>query len=143
MSQGSLPGKGKYGRELNKVVEFVLSHCHENGFINNPMSETHGPMYGHGFATLFLAEAYGAFPEAELRDRLAKATQLIVDTQNNEGGWRYHPTRSEADLSVTICQIMAYEPPRTRESMSPIRRLNVASSMSKRARIQTVDFAIS
>lgn len=107
MSQGSLPGKGKYGRELNKVVEFVLSHCHENGFINNPMSETHGPMYGHGFATLFLAEAYGAFPEAELRDRLAKATQLIVDTQNNEGGWRYHPTRSEADLSVTICQIMA------------------------------------
>lgn len=107
MSQGSLPGKGKYGKELNRVVRFILDHSQENGFITNPMSQTHGPMYSHGFATLFLAEAYGAYPEPELRERLSKATQLIIDTQNSEGGWRYQPTRSEADLSVTICQIMA------------------------------------
>lgn len=107
MSQGSLPGKGKYGGELNKIVSFILKHCHENGFINNPMSETHGPMYGHGFATLFLAEAYGAYPEPELREKLAKATQLIIDTQNSDGGWRYHPQRADADISVTICQVMA------------------------------------
>lgn len=107
LSQGSLPGKGKYGGELKNIVRFILSHCHENGFINNPMSETHGPMYGHGFATLFLAETYGAYPQAELRKKLAKATQLIIETQNSDGGWRYHPQRADADLSVTICQVMA------------------------------------
>lgn len=107
LSQGSLPGKGKYGKELQQAVRFILDHCQENGFINNPMAETHGPMYEHGFATLFLAEAYGAYPEPELRERLAKATRLIIDTQNSDGGWRYHPQRADADISVTICQVMA------------------------------------
>ncbi len=36
-----------------------------------------------------------------------KAVRLIVDTQNDEGGWRYQPERREADISVTICQVMA------------------------------------
>lgn len=107
LSQGSLPGKGKHGSQLIKVLEYLMSHTQENGFINNSTAQTHGPMYGHGFATLFLAEAYGAYPEAELRNRLAKAARLIVDTQNPDGGWRYQPQRSDADISVTICQVMA------------------------------------
>jgi hypothetical protein len=32
---------------------------------------------------------------------------LIVNTQNEDGGWRYQPVRREADISVTICQVMA------------------------------------
>src|SRR5262249_3481997 len=36
-----------------------------------------------------------------------KAVQLIIDTQNDEGGWRYQPVKHDADLSVTICQINA------------------------------------
>lgn len=42
-----------------------------------------------------------------LRSRLAAAVRLIVDTQNTEGGWRYFPERRDADISVTICQVMA------------------------------------
>jgi hypothetical protein len=68
-------------------------------------------MYGHGFATLFLAEAYGMIHERTLReevsDKLHKAVQLILKSQNFEGGWRYTPDSRDADLSVTICQIMA------------------------------------
>ena len=107
LAEGSLPGKGKYGSQLRKITTFVLSHCQENGFITNSNAKTHGPMYGHGFATLFLAEAYGAYPKSNLRKQLAKATKLIVDTQNKDGGWRYQPERNEADISVTICQVMA------------------------------------
>ena len=65
------------------------------------------PMYEHGFATLFLAEAYGTSRKPGLRAKLAKAVQLIINTQNDEGGWRYEPRRDEADLSVTVCQVMA------------------------------------
>ena len=64
-------------------------------------------MYDHGFATLFLAEVYGMSPDSDVREKLAKAVRLIVSTQNAEGGWRYQPKASEADISVTICQVMA------------------------------------
>ena len=66
-----------------------------------------GPMYEHGFATLFLAEVYGMSPRDDMRDKLARAVDLIVRTQNAEGGWRYQPRREDADISVTICQVMA------------------------------------
>jgi hypothetical protein len=68
---------------------------------------SHGPMYEHGFATLFLSEVYGMSPRDDLRDKLARAVDLIVRTQNAEGGWRYQPRREDADISVTICQVMA------------------------------------
>jgi hypothetical protein len=70
-----------------------------------------GPMYGHGFATLFLGEVYGMAHKKELRQKLRgtlkRAVDLIVRSQNKEGGWRYQPFSPEADISVTICQIMA------------------------------------
>ena len=64
-------------------------------------------MYGHGFATLFMAEVYGMSPREDLRDKLSRAVKLIVNAQNEDGGWRYQPQRRDADISVTICQIMA------------------------------------
>jgi hypothetical protein len=45
--------------------------------------------------------------DAELGGKLRTAVRLIVDTQNDAGGWRYQPVKSDADLSITICQIMA------------------------------------
>src|SRR5262249_25746583 len=82
------------------------------GFLYNTRSVApNGPMYGHGFATLFLAEAHGMVYERNLRQQLRgtlqRAVQLILRSQNAEGGWRYDPFPREADISVTICQIMA------------------------------------
>ena len=64
-------------------------------------------MYSHGFATLFLAECYGMSKRTELRDKLSLAVKLIVNSQNKEGGWRYYPKKEDADISVTVCQVMA------------------------------------
>lgn len=107
MSSGSTPGRGPHGALIDKAVQFVLDNTGSSGFINVASASTHGPMYGHGFATLFLAEAYGMTRRPEIRDKLEKAVRLIVDTQNGEGGWRYQPRKADADLSVTICQINA------------------------------------
>src|SRR5205807_5885968 len=68
---------------------------------------SHGPMYGHGFATLFLGEVYGMTGDDEVKEKLQKAVRLIQKTQNREGGWRYQPVPYDADISVTICEIMA------------------------------------
>jgi hypothetical protein len=66
-----------------------------------------GNMYAHGFATLYLAECYGMAPDPHLRRSLEAAIDLIHRCQNTEGGWRYQPAPLDADISVTICQVMA------------------------------------
>ncbi|MBI1335637.1 MAG: prenyltransferase [Phycisphaera sp.] len=105
MADGNLPGRGMYGNNVERGLNFILSCAQENGLIAADTS--HGPMYGHGFATLFLGEVYGMTPDPRVREALVKAVRLIVTTQNREGGWRYHPIPFDADISVTICQVMA------------------------------------
>jgi len=107
MSAGSTPNRGPYGKEVEACVGFILKNTRDNGFISMADSSSHGPMYGHGFATLFLAEAYGMTERPDIREKLVKAVELIVSTQNKDGGWRYQPQQKDADLSVTVCQIMA------------------------------------
>ena len=107
VSAGSTPGRGAYGSQVQRCIRFVLDHTRENGFIQVPGDVMRGPMYGHGFATLFLAQMYGMTLDPLVRTKLAVAGKLIIDTQNDEGGWRYLPERREADISVTICQVMA------------------------------------
>jgi squalene cyclase len=107
LSAGNTPGRGEYGAHLNRCISYVLSAADESGFISIPATASHGPMYDHGFATLFLAEIYGMTPDSDVREKLHRAVRLTVTTQNHEGGWRYQPKPLEADISVTICQVMA------------------------------------
>ncbi|MBI1247159.1 prenyltransferase [bacterium] len=107
MSAGSSPNRGPYGANISACIDYLLSNTQSGGFVAVSNARTHGPMYGHGFATLFLAEVYGMTGVPKLRDTVRAAVKLIVDTQNADGGWRYQPVRSEADISVTVCQMMA------------------------------------
>ncbi|MAC20837.1 MAG: prenyltransferase [Phycisphaerae bacterium] len=106
MADGHVPERGRYEGTVRKALDFVLAGATETGLLAAETS--HGPMYGHGFATLFLGEIYGMNPSDErVRDALGRAIRLIVDSQNEEGGWRYNPVPLDADVSVTICEIMA------------------------------------
>ena len=107
MAGGSTPNRGPYGKEAALVVDYILANTEQSGLIAEPAQTARGPMYGHGFATTFLAECYGMSSRPDLREKLAKAVKLIVNTQNKEGGWRYFPQRDDADISVTVCQVMA------------------------------------
>ena len=115
MAAGNQPYRGPYGRIVLDALHFVLAQENSRGghpgFLHNPVDSSHGPMYGHGFGTLFLAEVSGMVHDRSLRDevdaKLHRAVQLILNSQNPEGGWRYDPDGREADISVTICQIMA------------------------------------
>ena len=88
LAGGNLPGRGKYGPVVEKGLDFVLSCAQADGYIT--FSGTR--MYSHAFATLFLAEIYGMTHRQDVRrKKLQKAVDFIVDTQNEEGGWRYVP----------------------------------------------------
>ncbi len=107
LAEGSLPNRGPHGDMTEKALQYLLQQCRENGLILNIPSASRGPMYEHGFATLFLAECLGSSNRPELREKVATAVSLIVNTQNAEGGWRYQPQKLDADISVTVCQVMA------------------------------------
>jgi len=111
MADGNIPGRGPFGETVDRGVEFILNSTAENGLITSQANN--GPMYGHGFATLFLGEVYGMTPGGDdarstrIHETLVRAIRLIEQTQNEDGGWRYNPVPYDADVSVTICQIMA------------------------------------
>ena len=110
MAGGHQPGRNIYGDHVVRALKYVLDHDDGRGYLITNHGQSHGPMYGHGFGVLFLAEVYGMVAEKGLRERLhdtlKRAVKLIVDSQNKEGGWRYNPGSIDADISVTICQIM-------------------------------------
>jgi len=105
MEQGNLPTRGKYADNVKKCLQFVENSCQQSGLIC--ANSDSGPMYGHGFATLFLGEIYGMTGDETIKEKLQRAVHLIETTQNPQGGWRYQPVPYDADISVTICEIMA------------------------------------
>ncbi|MCA9134697.1 MAG: terpene cyclase/mutase family protein, partial [Planctomycetales bacterium] len=107
LSRGVRSGVGEAGQALQRTARYVLSQVQASGFLSATGQTSHGPMYDHGFGTLFLAELVGTDRELNVRGKLASAVNLIVRTQNSEGGWRYNPAPEDADLSVTVCQMMA------------------------------------
>ncbi len=107
LSRGVRSGIGESGKALRRIGKYVLQASRESGFITINGATSHGPMYEHGFATLFLAELHGTDSALDVRPKLASAVDLIVRSQNNQGGWRYEPRPNDADLSVTVCQVMA------------------------------------
>jgi hypothetical protein len=104
LSGGYLPGRGQYGKVVERGTDFVLSCVDpESGYV----SAHHSRMYSHAFACLFLAEIFGMTHRADVRQKLQLATNLTVDSQNVHGSWRYEPNSPDSDMSITVCQIMA------------------------------------
>lgn len=111
LSRGHRIGEGREGQIIAGIARRLIESAGREGFINDPRSQSHGPMYEHAFATLLLAEIYGTAAAGPSQDELsatvAAAVDLLVRSQSERGGWRYDPRPSEADLSVTVAVVMA------------------------------------
>ena len=103
LAGGNLPGRGEYGDVVERGLSYVLSCANEDGYISRNGTR----MYSHAFSTLFLAEIYGMTHRRDVRRALQKSVDFIVDTQNDEGGWRYVPFAPESDMSIVVCQVLA------------------------------------
>ena len=103
LAGGNLPGRGKYGQEVERALAFVLSCVQEDGYITHAGTR----MYSHAFATLFLAEIYGMTHRDDVRLKLQRSVDFIVKCQNEQGGWRYAPLARESDMSIVVCQVLA------------------------------------
>jgi hypothetical protein len=105
MSQGHVPGQGHYGPEVAKAARFLIASSRPgDGYL---VGARGGNMYCHAMATLALAELWGQTGDDEIKPVVQKAVDLIIRSQNPQGGWRYEPAPTGADISVTIMQVMA------------------------------------
>ncbi len=116
LAEGSTPTQGKYARELDNAVEYLINKAQKNGLIGNASDERdkHRYMYGHGFSMMFLAQVYGE--ETDLSRRrdlervLTRAVEFTAKAQTRVGGFGYVSAADGSDFdegSVTITQVQA------------------------------------
>jgi hypothetical protein len=126
MVEGHFPGEGEYGDALNKGLDHLLTEAKSSsdGYLGESM-------YEHGLATLALSELWGMVPEKddEVYTALSAAVRVILRSQNIVGGWRYRPTPTDADLSVTVMQIVALASARQAGIMIPEETIRRALQM--------------
>jgi hypothetical protein len=68
-----------YADNVRMIEQYLLGCQMDNGIITSGSQEQGRPMYGHGFALLFLSEVYGMETDERTRQTLKK---VIIDAVN-------------------------------------------------------------
>ena len=110
LANGNTTTRGPYAENVERVVNYLVGQSKSNGIITGGSQEQGRPMYGHGFALMFLATAYGMETDPRTRERMRKTIVAAIDLtsrgQSNIGGWTYIPGGGD-EGSVTVTQIQA------------------------------------
>jgi hypothetical protein len=114
LAAGITPDDPEYGVWMQRSLRYVLSQQDGDGYFG---SHDGSRMYGHGIATLMLAEILGMSHDEELEEKVrASLERAIAITMNaarvqksdqHRGGWRYQPTDNASDLSLSGWQLMS------------------------------------
>lgn len=101
LGHGENADSPEFGQTVQRALERLVKIVPASG-------DVPGGMYVQGLVTLALAEGYILTGSPMLRDPLERATQLIVRSQKvqkqnpiNQGGWRYSPSSTDSDVSVS------------------------------------------
>ena len=107
LASGEDPNFGQYSGNVRRAVRSLITDQDgSTGYLGNSM-------YHHGFGMLALAEAYGAvddrrvWPDGKPGRTIGEALELAVraaltsQKNNSMGAWRYSPTSTDADTSVS------------------------------------------
>ena len=127
LATGHVPGDAKYGRLIDRSLEYILSHQEESGYFGEVGN---GKMYAHAIATLLLTEVSGMVSkerQEQIDAALPKAIKLILDAQNikkdkwsgGQGGWRYTPKSTDSDTSCSGWCLMALRSARLNGAQVP------------------------
>lgn len=105
LAHGEDPNFGPYSKVIKRSVDYILKQQNSStGMIGSSM-------YNHGFATLALAETYGALNDDKLGPALEKAVKLLLSSQarNPYNSWRYSPSGRDADTTAAgACMVALF-----------------------------------
>jgi hypothetical protein len=115
LAAGQTPGRSIYDSNIRKAINFLIRNTTKTGYINEGAGRGQGGsgMHGHGYAVLFLSQAYGMADGLsveqieEIKDVLSRAIRVCEQAQAPTGGWWYDPTPGMDEGSVTVTQAQA------------------------------------
>ena len=135
MASGELPGEGEFGTNVSNGMSYLLGCVRPDGFI--AAQSGGGNMYGHGISTIALAELYGQTHDETIRPKLESAVKLIIACQGKQGGWRYAPRINyDADISVTVLQVVALRAARNAGLDVPATTIDAAIAFVKSCHVE-------
>lgn len=118
LMEGSTVTQGKYRDNIRLAADWLMKRANKGGNRNGLIGMPENPgesgryMYGHGFAMLFLASAYGEEDDKDnrekLKDILTRAAVYAGSAQSTQGGWFYTSKTEGHDAdegSVTVTQM--------------------------------------
>lgn len=111
LGAGHTQDSAQYRHNVSSGLLYLMNRQRRNGSLNEPQ----GTMYSHGLASLALCEAVAmtdndrySSEDRKLRMAAQQAIDFIVQSQHQQGGWRYEPGQ-RGDTSVVGCQAMALQ----------------------------------
>lgn len=136
------------GQAMGRALEFVLrdDRVDKEGYFGRADGSR---MYGHGIVTLMLTEMLG-MGASEKQDQLIHqrcqnaidvilASQKVNKPTQFRGGWRYNPESRDADLSVSVWQLMALRSARNDGLQVPATAIDEAVEYLKRSYSSPLD----
>jgi squalene cyclase len=134
MAAGNLPEEGEYAKEVDAGMRFLLDSMQPDGEFRDVEGARY--MYNHGVATIALSELYGQTQHPAMRPKLERAIRLILESQatqgEHSGGWRYQPRPGDADISITVLQVVALRSAKNAGFAVPQRTIDDAIAYVKR-----------
>ena len=119
LAHGDTWTRGKHAEVVRKAGDYLLSRMSPIGLFasgdewqdENPNRRDERSMYGHAFATTFLAQVFGQEGDPARREKvrvaLRSAIKLTVQSQTDEGGWNYFPNQYFDEGTLTVTQLQA------------------------------------
>lgn len=96
LASGSTPASGPHAEAVGRCVSRLLATADADGVFFTAEPGSAGPMYGHAFATLLLAEVVGESEGDRVREAVRRGVGAIEVSQSPAGGWRYQTSRRDA-----------------------------------------------
>ena len=116
LAHGDSASTGPYCDQIRRAIEWILRSQWTEGpdaglyYEGRDVGDSEArAMHGHGFALLFMAQAFGQVRDERLADAMAESIRAAVNLTERsispEGGWYYAPRQQRDEGSVTITQI--------------------------------------
>lgn len=107
LAHGETPSSPEFGDTVTRGLQYLLKRQNKQGAFSQNV-------YAHAIATYAIAEAYTMTRIMELKAPLEKATGVIINGQQSNGGFDYdYAKKARFDTSVTGWQIQALKAART------------------------------
>lgn len=160
LASGSTAKRGPYSTHIRRAITFVLHSQRRDGRAYIDSSSGYSAIHNHGYALLFMTQAYGEAPKT-LNERMKKsikaAIQATIASQftsgKHDGGFGYHlyrripPEHAHMwrvdEASTTISQIQALRGARNAGFPVPKRALERAGDYIARSQHKSGGFVYS